>query len=164
MDYKYINQLLDRYWQGETSIEEENILRTFFSQEEIPAALLPFKALFVYQQSEVKSDVLGDEFDKKMMSLIPEESVVKAKHLSMAVRLRPLFKAAAVVAIILTLGNAMQVPFSERQSDPISQYNGYTKPDILRGKSVAMSDSIKSDSLKHSMIQMDDDAASVTIK
>ena len=26
MDYKYINQLLDRYWKGETSLEEEQIL------------------------------------------------------------------------------------------------------------------------------------------
>ena len=25
MDYKYINQLLDRYWKGETSLEEEQI-------------------------------------------------------------------------------------------------------------------------------------------
>jgi hypothetical protein len=28
MDYKYIKQLLDRYWKGETSLEEEKILKT----------------------------------------------------------------------------------------------------------------------------------------
>ena len=33
MDYKYIEQLMDRYWECETSLEEEQILRTFFSQE-----------------------------------------------------------------------------------------------------------------------------------
>ena len=32
MDYKYIEQLLERYWQGETSLQEEAILRSFFSQ------------------------------------------------------------------------------------------------------------------------------------
>ena len=30
MDYKYIEQLLERYWEGETTLQEEAILRTFF--------------------------------------------------------------------------------------------------------------------------------------
>lgn len=47
MDYKYINQLLDRYWKGETSLEEEEILRAFFSQDELPAELKPYQALFL---------------------------------------------------------------------------------------------------------------------
>ena len=29
MDYKYINQLLERYWNCETSLEEEGILRAY---------------------------------------------------------------------------------------------------------------------------------------
>ena len=32
MDYKYIEQLMERYWNAETSLEEESILRSFFSQ------------------------------------------------------------------------------------------------------------------------------------
>ena len=32
MDYKYIEQLLERYWQCETSVEEESELRAFFSK------------------------------------------------------------------------------------------------------------------------------------
>ena len=35
MDYRYIEQLLERYWQCETSIEEERILKAFFSQDEV---------------------------------------------------------------------------------------------------------------------------------
>ena len=27
MDYKYIEQLLERYWEGETTLQEESILR-----------------------------------------------------------------------------------------------------------------------------------------
>ena len=37
MDYKYIEQLLERYWNCDTTLEEEQILRTFFSQKEVPA-------------------------------------------------------------------------------------------------------------------------------
>ena len=45
MDYKYIEQLLERYWQCETSLEEESELRSFFSEEEVPAHLLRYKEL-----------------------------------------------------------------------------------------------------------------------
>ena len=36
MDYKDIEQLLERYWQCETSVEEEATLRDFFAKEEVP--------------------------------------------------------------------------------------------------------------------------------
>ena len=58
MDYKYINQLLERYWKCETSLEEEDILRAFFSQDNIPAELERYKPLFVYEAKEPVSDVL----------------------------------------------------------------------------------------------------------
>ncbi len=111
MDYKYINQLLERYWDCQTTLEEEAILRSFFSQDDIPASLLPYRSLFVYERSEVASDTLGDDFDKKMLSLVGDEKPVKARRVSFAQRMQPLFRAAAIVAIILTLGNAMQAPF-----------------------------------------------------
>ena len=43
MDYKYINQLLERYWTGETSLEEEQILRAFFSQANVPDELKQYR-------------------------------------------------------------------------------------------------------------------------
>ena len=46
MDYKYIEQLLERYWQCETSLAEEEVLRVFFSQDEIPLHLIRFKEVF----------------------------------------------------------------------------------------------------------------------
>ena len=52
MDYKYINQLLDRYWQGETTLEEEQILRSFFSQLCVPEELAKFRPLFVYRAED----------------------------------------------------------------------------------------------------------------
>jgi len=108
MDYKYIEQLLEHYWQCETSLEEEKILRAFFSQKDIPAELLKYRELFAYQATECKEDVLGDDFDEKILEMIDEPKTVKAREIKMTNRLMPLFKAAAVIAIFLTLGNAMQ--------------------------------------------------------
>ena len=97
MDYKYINQLLERYWNGETTLEEEEILRAFFSQKDIPAELLPYQALFAYGQTEKKANVLGDDFDERILSMIEERKPVKARIIPLGQRLKPLFKAAAVV-------------------------------------------------------------------
>lgn len=104
MDYKYIKQLLERYWNCETSLEEEDILRTFFSQEDIPSELESYKALFTYELGESKNEALGDDFDQKMMDIIEGEESQKpekAKVISLTERLKPLFKAAAMVAISL---------------------------------------------------------------
>ena len=73
MDYKYIEQLLERYWECTTSLEEENILRTFFRQKDVPASLLQYKALFTYEQTQKEEEVLGEEFDRKMMTELAME-------------------------------------------------------------------------------------------
>ena len=80
MDYKDIEQLLERYWQCETSVEEESVLRDFFSREDVPAHLLRYKNLFVYQQ--VQQEVgLGEDFDARILAQV-ETPVVKAKRLT----------------------------------------------------------------------------------
>ena len=163
MDYKYINQLLDRYWKGETSLEEEEILRAFFSQDELPAELKPYQALFSYEMGEAKQETLGDDFDQKMMAMIEDEYTKepnKAKVVSLTERLKPLFKAAAVVAIILTLGNAAQVPFQQNADNQVENV-GYTKSG--RGLSVAMGDSASVDSMQHSSIDQVNTQNSPTI-
>ena len=98
MDYKYINQLLERYWNGETSLEEEQILRSFFSQICVPEELAKYRPLFNYEQTETKTDRLGDDFDERLMSMIdePQEIKVKAQPIHISQRFAPLFKAAAM--------------------------------------------------------------------
>ncbi len=109
MDYKYIETLLERYFAAETTLEEESILRTFFSQEHIPAEMQQWRALFTAEEDQV----LGDDFDERMLALIGEETpiAVKAYEVKLTQRLRPLFKAAAVIAIFLTIGGALQAPW-----------------------------------------------------
>ena len=117
MDYKYIEQLVERYFNAETSLKEEQILRSFFSQEDIPAEMQQWAPLFAYKDE----DMLGDDFEARILQQIGETSqtaVVKAKEVKLTQRLMPLFKAAAVVAIILTLGGALQAPWDNSWDDP----------------------------------------------
>ena len=123
MDYKYIQQLLERYFQCETTLKEEEILRSFFTQEDVPVWLMKYQTLFSYEAQQ--EEPLGDKFDEKMMSLIEQGEPVKAQVITLTQRLKPLFKAAAIVAIVLTLGNAAQAPWDRGWDNPREEYAKY---------------------------------------
>lgn len=106
MDYKYIEQLLEKYWNCETSVEEEQILRSFFRQKELPEHLLRYKSLFAYQEAE-KDIKLGDDFDSRILAEI-ERPVVKARRLTLHTRFMPLFKAAAVMVLLFSIGGVVK--------------------------------------------------------
>ena len=134
MDYKYINQLLDRYWRGETSLEEEQILRSFFSQLCVPEELAKFRPLFAYE---------------RLMSMIDEPQHVAAQRVRISQRFAPLFKAAAMVAIVLTLSQAAQLSF---QSGDTTTTPAAYLPQTSKGTSVALNDSARLDTLKRGTI------------
>lgn len=147
MDYKYIEMLLERYWACDTSLEEEEILRAFFSQKDVPSSLKAYKDLFVYEHEAQKTERLGDDFDQKMLDMIADEEPAKARTVSLKAKLMPLFRAAAVVAIILTLGNAMQMATDQHDNSAASHIPAASSN---KGASVAV---VKSDSMKLDTLQ-----------
>ena len=145
MDYKYIEQLLERYWLCETSLEEERILRTFFSQENVPVRLMPYKDLFTYERQSLEDERLDEDFDRRMLEMVGEDTV-KARTISLTERLKPLFKAAAIVAIFLTLVNAMQVALQPGKPTELNVAEEYVE--ASDGVSVAIADTMRQDSMK----------------
>ena len=111
MDCKYIENLLERFWKCETSQEEEGILRAFFRQKDIPQSLEPYRSLFVYED-EAKETKLGADFDEKILKLVEQPSV-NARRITLALQLRPFFKAAAAGAALVQprgqLGSRLQL-------------------------------------------------------
>lgn len=115
MDYKYIEQLLERYWECQTTLEEEAILRNFFRQEDVPASLLPYRQFF-NEQDEMAEEHLDKDFADKMLRLVGEDApvhVCKARRLTFVRRLRPFYRAAGLIAILLTIGNAAHQSFTD---------------------------------------------------
>ena len=125
MDYKYIEQLLERYWECQTTLEEETILRSFFRQEDVPASLLPYRQFFI-EEDEMANEHLGKDFQDKMLRLVGEDtnhlggesegSFCKACRLTFVRRLRHYYRAAGLIAILLTIGNAAQQSFTDDSS------------------------------------------------
>ncbi|MBQ9665903.1 MAG: anti-sigma factor [Bacteroidaceae bacterium] len=124
MDYKYIEQLIESYFDCQTTLQEEQILRSFFAQEDVPAHLARYAALFQYE-TEAKDEVLGEDFDQRIMAQIREEEQreaevqqPKAHIVQLSTRhFTPFFKAAAVVAMALTIGRAAEHAIGEQEAE-----------------------------------------------
>lgn len=172
MDYKYIEQLLDLYFRAETTLQEESILRSFFQQEALPEGMEQYRAVFSPLLSESGEDVLGDDFDRKVLSKIGSEAlfeaatgagkakdgnavVVKARRISLKAKFMPIIKAAAVVVVVLSLGMASQKVFTIEQAGSAASLQAgdagsvqSAKAGSLRqGVSVALADSVKKDTV-----------------
>lgn len=111
MDYKYIEQLLERYWACETTLEEEQILRTFFQQEHLPSHLDAYRDIFVLQAEQTEPH-LPAAFDSRVLERIGDGKQAAgefhARRITLRRRLRPLYQAAGLVALLLTIGTAAQ--------------------------------------------------------
>ena len=113
MDYVYIEQLIDRYFEAATTIEEERILRAFFSQREVPQHLRHYTPLFLMEADEIRKIMARLEAE----GLAPEVHV-KAVKMTFADRIRPLWRAAAAVAIVVLVGTAAFEAVDRSNSSP----------------------------------------------
>ena len=147
MDYKYIEQLLDRYFKCETTVEEERILQAFFSQKDVPTEFICYKEIFTYAAEEAKADVLGDDFDNRILALTEKRTkAVKAHTISITERLMPLFKAAAIIVMIITVGAVSQIAIENSAPETVVSMAGDTIS--TDGRAVAKSDSLLIDTAK----------------
>ena len=99
-----IDELLDKYFEGETSCEEERRLRRFFTEEEkVPEHLLVYRPLFVYLDKEATS-MTG----KEATSTITPEEKQKEQPFGKPSRLHRMFYTASGIAagLLLLLGVA----------------------------------------------------------
>ncbi len=108
MNYQYIEQLIERYFAAETSAAEEDILRAFFGQSDVPRHLLRYAPLFAYEASARREAPLGHDFDRRVLDRLEAmgdapELRVKVKRMTFGERIRPLWRAAAAVAIVVVL-------------------------------------------------------------
>lgn len=123
MDYKYIEQLLERYFEAETTVVEEDILRAFFSQREVPEHLAHYAPLFAYAQ-EVNQEGLGLDFDRRLMERLEASGDaptvhVKMRKMTISARLRPLWRSAAAVAIVALVGLSAREAWEQSPIAPV---------------------------------------------
>jgi hypothetical protein len=123
MDSKRIEELLNRYWKCETSLQEEQLLREYFNGDHVDDTLkenIPLFKFFQHQRNESVEDV---GFDDKVVSKI--ETPIKTRSVSW------LYNAVRIAAGVLVLVTAMWFVRSEiRKSTPQEVVDTYDDPHL----------------------------------
>ena len=91
-DYQWIEELIERFFDGQTSNEEERNLYAFFSSKNVPEHLLPYRPVFAYFETGIKEE--------------PEhrEIVLKTKQSFWKKKISIWMSVAASLLILISLG------------------------------------------------------------
>ncbi len=79
MDSKKLNELLERYWACESSLEEEQQLHEYFRTNTVPEHLKETAALFHYFDASKKKSVDDAGFDEEVLTKLKTEAPKKGK-------------------------------------------------------------------------------------
>lgn len=127
MNRDRIHELLNKYWNCETSLAEEQELRRFFSEEELPEELQRYSPLFSYIREE-QAPRLSAEFDQRLQeSLRKAEIPVIPHHLS---RRTTLTRIAASILLLLGVGVSLYF-ITRQQNNPQYVERGNEETEVL---------------------------------
>lgn len=93
MELQKIEQLLEKYWDGDTSLEEEQILQDFFTEEKVPDHLQGVATLFRKFKTDRHFKTLDDDFD--------EAIIHKIEKAGSAWSFKSMLRIAAAVSLLL---------------------------------------------------------------
>lgn len=126
MNILEVKELISKYWNGETSLEEEVLLRDFFLQEEVPADLAKYKSLFVYQNQQKEIHVSGN-FEQKVLALIENDSI------SVSLQKKRVFlkfmRVAAVGLFMLAVGGVTAYLLNDKDEYQFNYTDTFTSPE-----------------------------------
>ena len=111
MDSKQIHSLLEKYWNCETSLQDEKDLQDFFSYGDVPEEFQPYIPLFSYVKDE-QSVTLSDGFNDRLQQALELEG--KKRYITIRI-FRPLFRAA--VSVLLVIGVGVSFFFISKQDN-----------------------------------------------
>lgn len=106
MDLDRIEQLLAKYWDCETTLEEEKELKEFFNSEGVPPKWQAIAPLFRYYADEKKNGKLDGLFDEQVLAQIEaKQGSASPGGEGKVVRwFYDMAKVAAVALILITAG------------------------------------------------------------
>lgn len=139
-----IDELLNRYFEGETSSEEERELRAFFTSGQVPERLAVYTPMFAYWEEESRKEREPEEamipIDEENLSLLDAEKAAETEKRRFALRPVLYWVAGIAAGFWLLLGiNHLLNPMDPRFcSDNYVVINGRCYTDIHKVRSMAM--------------------------
>ena len=124
MDSKQLEQLLEKYWSCETTLQEEESLRNYFQQAEVPEALRETAELFRFFEHE-KSKALHESFNEVVTKKIRQRQGGKMVNMMTWVQVA---RVAAGVMVVVVAGYFIRHEI--RKSYPAEVVDTYSDPKL----------------------------------
>lgn len=123
MDSKRLEQLIERYWNCETSVEEENELKAYFSSADVPEKYKDTAAVFQYFSKSKDVNLKDESFTLRLSDTVKDSGSDKVRQLVLNT-----MKIAAGIAVLLIafwfVHNEVKTPADEKLADT------YTDPKV----------------------------------
>lgn len=122
MDYKRIDDLLDRYWKLELTDHEEHELKELLRQTSLPEKYKQAALMFAFFQQE-QSKVLDEDFDYQIIDQINQSA---QKPFSMTIQWVWRTAAAIVLLVITTI---FLIQLNKTQPDQVVMQDTFEDPE-----------------------------------
>ena len=134
MDYSHIEHLVNRYWKGETSLEEEQELKTFFTENQavLPHHLQQVAPLFSYFKAHAQPQLNDPAFEKDLLTKI-KNSQHKTNVHTLPTRSKgfDIARIAATLALLLTLSYALWHQYNKQPAtEAVWTQDTYENPEL----------------------------------
>lgn len=122
MNHQDIIKLLDRYFAGETTLQEEKQLRTYFNQAEVHESLRMYQPMFRFFQQE-QAQKLDAVFDERLLQKLEQAPPIRLK----VRRLRVWLTSAAAILIVAFAAWWMYPQLVSLPAEPVAQAIDWSK-------------------------------------
>jgi hypothetical protein len=152
MNTREIEQLLEKYYEGETSLAEEKLLREFFHGRDVPGHLKEHRALFGFFEEEQGVELKNEHFNRSLsaaMASAEDGSVVVPMHPR---RNKLIYLTGIAAGILLLAGLLFTFRTEVFNGSAASHKNAEAELAMATTREALM---IVSDNLNHGLRQMD---------
>lgn len=102
MNKEELKRLIDKFYGGESTIEEEEVLKSFFSEDDIPQGFEAEKALFSYYSSAIKIPEPSVDFESRILKGIDE---IEHKQKSVRNRKLAIWLVSTAATLLIMVGS-----------------------------------------------------------
>jgi hypothetical protein len=93
-----IRELIEKYFEGNTTLDEESLLKDFFRQGKVPPDLAIYADLFIYYSDSAKDEISDPDFEQNFLAEINEN-----RDFSIPVKSRRLYYITGLAATFIIL-------------------------------------------------------------
>ena len=132
MNVDRINQLLERYYNAETTEAEEKELKRFFTEEEVPDHLLAEKEMFLQLQASMNEVPIPEGLEERLSKAIDtwetqEQRTLKIQRGTRIRHLQWIGSIAASILIVISFGWYLYEPIPARKDTCATPEEAYVE-------------------------------------